>query len=261
MSSKDIGALFAGAQAAGTLGDDAVAAIEIEDLGARIQEGLGISPDDISASEVTIIALLIDDSGSIRFVSGNADAVRTGHNSILDALLATKQKDGVLVSCRYLNGEQLYPFSRLQDAVRMDARNYNPNGGTPLYDETIVVLGTAAAKQQEFVDNGVPCRVVTAVVTDGADMHSRKRAQDVAAVVSDLLKTESHIVIGVGIDDGSTDFKAVFKSMGIPEEWVLTPGNSPHEIRQAFATVSQSAVRASQNAGSFSKTAMGGFGS
>jgi hypothetical protein len=34
--------------------------------------------------------------------------------------------------------------------------------------------------------------------------------------------------------------------MGIPDRWVLTPGNSASEIRRAFQVFSQSAVRASQ---------------
>jgi len=49
--------------------------------------------------------------------------------------------------------------------------------------------------------------------------------------------------------------------MGIRDEWILTPGNSEAEIRKAFRVFSQSAVRASQGAGSFSQSGLGGFGS
>jgi hypothetical protein len=42
--------------------------------------------------------------------------------------------------------------------------------------------------------------------------------------------------------------------MGIPDRWVLTPGNSAGEIRRAFQVFSQSAVRASQGAAQ-----LGGF--
>jgi len=48
--------------------------------------------------------------------------------------------------------------------------------------------------------------------------------------------------------------------MGIPDAWILTPGNNASDIRKAFNVFSQSAVRASQGAGAFSKTALGGFG-
>jgi hypothetical protein len=67
--------------------------------------------------------------------------------------------------------------------------------------------------------------------------------------------------VGIGIADGSTDFKAVFGEMGIRDEWILTPKNSPSEIRRAFQMLSQSATRASQSATTFSQAAMGGFAS
>ena len=62
----------------------------------------------------------------------------------------------------------------------------------------------------------------------------------------------------MGISDGTTDFRAVFREMGIEDRWILTPGNNPSEIRKAFQVFSQSAVRASQ-AASFSQGAISGF--
>ena len=62
----------------------------------------------------------------------------------------------------------------------------------------------------------------------------------------------------IAVNDGSTDFRKVFSEMGIPDRWILTPGNSASEIRGAFQMFSQSAVRVSQ-AASFSKSALGGF--
>ena len=61
-------------------------------------------------------------------------------------------------------------------------------------------------------------------------------------------------------DDGSTDFRKVFREMGIEDKWILTPGQSAQDIRKAFQVFSQSAVRVSQGAASFSRTALGGFG-
>ena len=74
-----------------------------------------------------------------------------------------------------------------------------------------------------------------------------------------MLRTENHIIAGMGIDNGSTDFEEVFKSMGLDPKWILTAGDSASEIRKAFSVVSQSFVRASQSAQSYSQTAMGGF--
>jgi len=98
------------------------------------------------------------------------------------------------------------------------------------------------------------------IVTDGANNGRGKSASDVRTLVQDMLRQESHIVAGMGIDDGYTDFRKVFGDMGIPDRWILTPGNTGSEIRDAFRLLSQSVVQASQNAQSFSRTAGGGFG-
>lgn len=258
--SADVAALLSSAQGSGLLTDGAAGALQIADIGEQIAAAMGAPAMDTQSGEVVLVQLLIDDSGSIRYVTGNTEAVREGHNTILDALGGAKVGDGIQTHCRYLNGTILYPYVALANAVRMTQRNYNPNGGTPLYDQSIALLATLIAKVADFENNGIPTRTVTAIVTDGADSGSNASAADVAKMVRPLLKKETHIICGVGIDDGNTNFEQVFGEMGIQKEWILTPGNSPSEIRKAFAMVSKSAQRASQSAGSFSKTAAGGFG-
>jgi hypothetical protein len=260
-SNQSVAALLGNAQNDGTLSPATASIININDIGEQIQLGIGIDVNDVQASEVCLVTMMPDDSGSIRFVSGNTEAVRAGHNLVLDALGNSKQKDGVLAHCRYLNGFVLYPFRPLDKAIKMDSSNYNPDLGTPLYDQTVVLLSTVLAKAQSFEDNGVPCRTISLIITDGNDQHSRhQNSTGVRAIVRDMLRAENHIVAGMGIDDGSTDFKEVFRDMGLEDQWILTPGNSPSELRRAFNMFSQSAVRASQGAASFSQATAGGFG-
>jgi len=137
--------------------------------------------------------------------------------------------------------------------------NYDPGLGTPLYDQTVVLLGTVLAKAREFETSGVPARSVTLLLTDGADLHSRAQTpRSVRSIVEDMLRLERHIVAAMGISDGHTDFRRVFLDMGVPEPWILTPGNTQSEIRKAFQTFSLSAVRATQSA-AFGAASVGGF--
>lgn len=259
-SGVNVQQLFQLAEEEGTLSPASMQALNVPDLGAQIQAGLGIRVEDVQASEVVLVTIMPDDSGSIRF-GGNAQLVRDGHNLVLEALNASKQKDAILAHNRYLNGTVLYPYCPVTQATRMDRKNYDPNQGTPLYDQTVVLLATVLAKSQEFANNGVPVRTVTLIITDGADEHSSKaKARNVAALVRDMQQTESHIVAAMGIADGKTHFRQVFKDMGIEDQWILTPGNNEGDIRRAFQVFSQSAVRASQGGAAFSKTAVGGFG-
>jgi hypothetical protein len=251
--------LLESAHKEGVLSPSSLQVLTAVDLGAQIQAGLGIAVDDVESSEVILLTVMPDDSGSIR-QAGNEAAVRDGHNLVLEALASSKQRDGILAHTRYLNGQVLFPFRPIEQAVKMTPQNFDANQGTPLYDQSVVLLGSVVAKTQELTQNGVAARSITLLITDGADQHSRRAtARDVAALVRDMTRTESHIVAAMGISDGATDFHRVFSEMGIEDRWILTPGNSASEIKAAFRVFSQSAVRASQ-AASFSRAALGGFG-
>ena len=259
-SAPDVGKLFQDAHDDGELSAGALGALTLHaDIGAQIQAGLGVAPDDVPSSEVVLVTMMPDDSGSIRF-SGNAELVRQGHNLVIDSLRKSAQADEVLAHTRYLNGCVLYPYQPLDQTVEMNSQNYDPNLGTPLFDQTVVLLGTVLAKAREFEDNGVPVRTVTLLISDGGDTSSvNQRPKSVRAIVEDMLRKENHIVAALGIDDGTTDFRAVFQSMGIEDRWILTTANTDSEIRKAFELFSQSALRASQSAAAFSSTAVGGF--
>lgn len=251
---KKIKKLLEDAHDQGALSAKSLATLDVVDVGAQIQAGLGVTIDDVTASEVVLVTMMPDDSQSIAG-AGNTDAVRDGHNFVLDALRGSKQSGEVLAHTRYLNGHVLCPYTALEHAVKLTTQNYRPNLGTPLYDQTVVVLGTVIAKAQELAAAGIAVRTVTLIITDGADYGStRCKPADVRAIVEDMLAQENHIVAAMGISDGATDFKSVFRGMGIPDRWILTPGNSASEIRRAFAVFSQSAVRASQGA-----VQLGGF--
>ena len=82
----------------------------------------------------------------------------------------------------------------------------------------------------------------------------RATAKEVRALVADMVAQENHVVAAMGISDGTTDFKKVFRDMGIADRWILTPGNTTSEIRKAFQVFSQSAAAVSAGAWA------GGFG-
>ena len=233
---------------------------KIPDIGAIIQQGLGVPIQSMLSSEVILLNILVDDSGSIR-MAGNSQPIRDGHNMLIKALFDSKQLDNIEVINRYLNGKVLYPYTPISLVPNMDSKNYDASGGTPLFDETAKLLATVIAKAQDFKNNGIQVRTITLIMTDGEDVHSHtSTAADVNKIVTDMLRSEDHIVAAMGFDNGSCDFKKVFSDMGISDRWVLTANANPSEIRKAFQVFSQSAVRASQSAAHFSQTSLGGFG-
>jgi hypothetical protein len=245
--------LLAAAHAKGALSLKSKTALDVVDIGAQIQAGLGVTIDNVAASEVVLLTMMPDDSSSIASANHTA-SVRDGHNLVLEALKTSKQSGEILAHTRYLNGHVLYPYTALDHAIALTAANYDPRLGTPLYDQTAIVLGTVIAKAQELAQAGIAVRTLTLIITDGEDCRSLHcAAKDVAALVADMLAQENHVVAAMGIGNPGS-FRTVFQDMGIPDRWILTPGNSASEVRRAFQVFSQSAVRASQG------MAIGGFG-
>lgn len=254
-SPKKAAELLRDAHDTGALSPATLASLDLVDIGAQIQAGLGVNVDDVSASEVVLLTMMPDDSSSIAH-AGNTAAVREGHNLVLEAMRASKQGGEVLAHTRYLNGHVLYPYGALDHAVKMTAQNYRPQLATPLYDQTMVLLGTVVAKSQELTAAGIAVRTVTLLISDGGDSGSaHARAADVRALVTDLLAQETHIVAALGISDGSTDFRRVFGEMGIPDRWILTPSGTASEIRSAFQMFSRSAIATAAGG-----AMLGGFG-
>lgn len=255
-TTKAASTLLQEAHEQGALSAAALTTLDVVDIGAQIQAGLGVRVDDVTASEVVLLTMMPDDSSSIDS-AGNTAAVRDGHNLVLEALGASKQSGEVLVHTRYLNGHVLFPYGALEHATRMSSQNYHPRGSTPLYDQAVVLLGTVIAKAQELSAAGIAVRTVTLLISDGGDYGStRCRAADVRTLVKDLLAQENHIVAAMGISDGSTDFRRVFGEMGIADRWILTPSGSAAEIRRAFQVFSRSAISAG---GMVGQVSLGGF--
>lgn len=247
--------LFQSAVEDGVLSPQSSQILNVHDIGTDIQDALGVPAMDVTASEVVLVGMMPDDSGSMGSVEQEAC---DGCNLIIDAAIEAKS-DGVLMHNRYLNGTILYPFTPLDGVIRMDLNNYAAIHGTPLYDETLVLLGTMIAKAQEFSDQGVLARTITCIITDGEDMHSRATARDVRSLVDDMREEESHIIAAMGIGSNKSHFKQIFQEMGIDDKLILTPDKTKSEIRKAFHFISQSVATASKSAAGFTKVAAGGF--
>ena len=274
-----VNALFTNAVEAGNLSPISANIFNsAKDIGTQIQAALGTPVDQIPATDMFLVSLLLDDSGSIRWLSGEdpdhpgktisgEDLIIWAHNMILeDILKESKHKANIMLMSQLLNGRIINPFTLASDAKKLDHNNYSADGGTPLYDMSIKFMGAVRAKELEFRDAAVPVKTVSLILTDGHDEHSHQHgARDVAQVVKEMLTTsEDHIIAAMGFNDGRTPFKQIFQDMGIDDKWTFTPQNRPREIGKALRLFSQSVSAASKNAQSFSKIqeegAAGGFG-
>ncbi len=200
-STTNIATLLGSAQADSTLSAGGFQALNLNDLGVQMQNGLGIHVDDVTVSEANFLNLVVDDSTSIQ-MGGNTPIVRDGVNSVLQALADSKQAGSFFVCITLLNGGVIQPFTplvikdpsdlkgqkmMLDPKLKLTTSNYRPSGGTPVIEKSIVALGTGAAKVQEFAAAGVPARAITLIISDGEATDRNKRASDVAPLARDLL--------------------------------------------------------------------------
>lgn len=238
--------LLSQAAASGSLSPQGLQSLSGADLQGKLQAGLGTPALGVRASEVLLVSIMPDDSSSIE-TAGQTQAIRDGHALVIETLRQSQAAESILIQTRLLNGTLIQPFAPIEQATLLDGKNYKPNRGTPLYDQSVVLLGSVLAKIQEFESAGILARSITLILTDGADVHSRQaKARDVACLARDLTKREGHIFAGMGVSDGQTDFRQVFTDMGIGSSWILTPKASPGALLDAFQIFSRMALSASR---------------
>lgn len=207
----------------------------------------GIDAENIEASNVTLVTILIDKSGSIRHYNAE-DAIRDGFNELVKALRDSKQADEILLSVWLFNEDQnvMHSFVPLNDVVTLDGQNYRPAGMTSLYNTYVKALGANVAYAQDLRDNGTPTRSVVVLMTDGEDTVGASSSGQCNTITRNLLTSETLIVGFVGVGDDA-HFTDIAKSMGIPDGCVRVEKNTDaHSVRELFNVISQSVIKASQ---------------
>lgn len=239
--------LFARAADDGTISPQASTLITGH-LGAVVVAGAaGLDTEDIAASDVTLITLLVDASSSIAFRRLEG-AVREGQKALVEAMGKAKEKDSILVALWTFHHEAtvLHSYVPVDDAVVLNGKNYRGSGSTHLYDTWCDALAANVAYAQRLRDSGTPCRSVVVVLTDGEDVGSARSARTCAKLSEDLLASEQFVLAFVGVGE-EADFRKVARSMGVPEGSILVQKQADAAgIRHAFQMVSRSAIRASQ---------------
>jgi hypothetical protein len=207
----------------------------------------GMAAENITATDVTLVTVLIDASSSIKAANLEA-AVRDGENALVEAFAGSREKDSILLALWTFNDRPkvVHSYVPVSDAIRLDAKNYRGTGTTALYDTWCDALAANVAYSQKLRDSGTPVRSVVVVITDGEDVSSKRRAQDCERLSRDLLASEQFVLAFVGVGK-EANFRSVAKAMGVPDGCVEVQSDATASgLRSVFQMVSRSAIRASQ---------------
>jgi len=247
--------LVQAAGARGTLSRRSQAALEQPTVASQIGAALKMSVSITRPAAILLVNMMPDDSGSmtdpiVRYRDSTPKrlSVIAGHNQLIEMMAAAPGGNRILLQTRYLNGTVLNPFSPLAHCELLTDDNYPCPGGTPLFAQTLVTLGTVIAKTEELTDLGATVRSATLIMTDGEATDSNPElAANVASVVRDIRNIGDHIVAGMGI--GHSNFTDRFLEMGIDPKNIF-PANSLQEIMEVFLRFTKSALALTARSGS-----------
>ncbi|MBV8369118.1 MAG: VWA domain-containing protein [Candidatus Eremiobacteraeota bacterium] len=190
-------------------------------------------------------ALILDESGSM---SGLREATLKGAN----AWLADQRKDGpddllTLVMFDAPNDPAAprvrvkYDGIPLRETVDLSLADYNPNGGTPLYDALGTTLGRIEADPRAKDRS-----VVVVVMTDGLENASVEYTHESLTAKIAQKERDGWKIMYLGANQ---DAKAVAASMALDQEFAVTYAPTPAGTAVAYeaASMSLKAVRRSSS--------------
>jgi len=247
MTADELSRLMASATTKGVI-SQGTSSLITGNLGPLVLAGAaGKDLEDIAASDVTLVTVLIDASTSIAD-RGLEQGVRDGQNALIDAFAGARERDSILLALWTFGSDMdvLHSYVPVDEATRLTPQNYRGSGATKLYDTYCDALTANVAYAQRLRDGGTPARSVVVVITDGEDVGSRKTTNECAKISRELLASELFTLAFVGVGT-EVDFEKVAKAMGVPAGCVMVQRDATTSgLRRTFAMVSKSAIRASQ---------------
>lgn len=195
-----------------------------------------------SAGRLLLVTMMLDDSESMFMAPDRARNTLAGYNGLLASMQSSDEAKRTMLQTRFLNGRQFQKFMPLAQCRGMESVEYfsSPNG-TPLYSQSLILLGTVMAKTEELIERGAKqVRSATLIMTDGepTDMtdDDQKALFD---LVKDMRNVGDHIVAGMGVGT-STSFTPTFRSMGIADKYIFSAANRDEILKsfRMFAEVS-----------------------
>lgn len=224
--------------------------------GSGIPKTLGIQIPLMESVLPLIFNLVIDISGSL---SGYEAIVVNAINAMLEDIEKMRKKTGQETYVRItvfsiLSGVQnvrvIRDFVHVQDCVKLEAKDYVPDGWTPLYEgiyDGVIATSTFGASAFSYGATGV--QEVTVILSDGHEYHPKIAAvrtnDDVRSLLGELNSKPHFTVAFVGIGN-EADFRQIALDAGIPDGNIITVDKSLSGITRALLLVSSSMGAKSQ---------------
>lgn len=210
----------------------------------------GVDIDDIDSEDVTLVSVVLDCSGSMY---EHAQEVIDSYNTrFLRPMKSAKNAESILVSVWVFssgrnpdNVRLVHGYTPVPQCPNLTANDYDPNGGTPLYDAVLKSLTGVVSYGQTLRDNGTRTKSIVIVLSDGWENDSRVSASKVRRISADVLRAQEFVLSYVFFGDQSEGDKAA-QDIGFPPHHRLTDDKDDSGIRRVLGQMSASVISTSQ---------------
>ena len=164
-----------------------------------------VKPDDLGASEYTLVTLVIDETGSVGpFADKLVDTVKT----IIEACKKSQRAENLMVRYITFNTSihEVHGFKELHSIDTNDYNALNPRSMTALYDAAYSGIASTLAYAETLTEQDFDVNGAVYIVTDGDDNASSLGTSEIKKQITEALrgeKIESLITVLVGLKDPS----------------------------------------------------------
>lgn len=206
------------------------------ELNGMDEEEQNLNPDELDVSTASVFDFIVDASGSM---NSWATEMHESLEAARDAISGSKQNDEILIAKNNFN-ENIESFG-YQFAKDMDTQ-YDPMGGTRLYDAIVGRVDSLEKYIEAIRNNGTIAHGFMIIFSDGMDNESRASLSDARNAISKLNNKEIPVAFMAFGDEA----KRIAKDLGISAKNTLDVTRDAHELRRVMNLVSKSAISASK---------------
>lgn len=199
------------------------------------------NPDNIKSSDTINVVFVVDNSSS---VSGFSDAMEEAFNEMKNNLRDSHVKHQIFFSTLIFNHE-IISHTGFNPIESVPDLTFNCHGTTALYRSAKLAMGNAISYRQDLENNGINCKTLFFIITDGADTEGsvgESYAAEVKKLIDDLMQEErnfgSFTSILFGVGGNPLSFEEAQKLMGIQQLALLS--STPEDVRRMISFISQS---------------------
>jgi uncharacterized protein YegL len=232
--------------------------IPIENMDNHVVPGTGnftfsaVRPEDLGATEYTLVTIVIDVTGS---VMDFAHQLRAMLIAIIQGCKKNQRAENLLIRVVTFNTSvnEVHGFKPL---ISIDENTYEElscGGITALYDATYSAVGATTIYAEDLVNQDFDVNAVTYIITDGADNASTVTCSSVANKVAEALRSEYlesilTILIGINTSECGTWLEQ-FKNEANLSQYVDAGDATPERLAKISNFVSESISSQSQALG------------